>query len=54
MIKLRLSVHAIGLVLLVVPPAGSDDWPNWRGPYHDGISRETGLLTAWPFSSHAS
>ena len=29
---------------------GSDreDWPQWRGPRRDGISDETGLLTAWP------
>ena len=25
-----------------------DDWPQWRGPNRDGISRETGLLKAWP------
>jgi outer membrane protein assembly factor BamB len=24
------------------------EWPQWRGPYRDGISRETGLLTTWP------
>jgi outer membrane protein assembly factor BamB len=24
------------------------DWPQWRGPNRDGISSETGLLTAWP------
>ncbi|MCY3019411.1 MAG: PQQ-binding-like beta-propeller repeat protein [Planctomycetota bacterium] len=29
------------------PPAGFD-WPNWRGPTHDGISIETGWLTTWP------
>lgn len=23
-------------------------WPQWRGPRRDGISRETGLLAAWP------
>ena len=28
------------------PLAG--DWPQWRGPNRDGISRETGLLQAWP------
>lgn len=28
---------------------GADgDWPQWRGPRHDGISRETGLLASWP------
>ncbi len=24
------------------------DWPQWRGPQRDGISRETGLLKQWP------
>ena len=33
------------LALLLCAPtahAGSDDWPEWRGPHHDGVSRETG------------
>ncbi len=33
---------AVGLGL------SADDWPQWRGPERDGISRETGLLQAWP------
>lgn len=28
--------------------AVADDWPAWRGPNRDGISRETGLLKEWP------
>lgn len=24
------------------------DWPQWRGPNRDGISKETGLLKEWP------
>jgi outer membrane protein assembly factor BamB len=28
--------------------AGGGDWPQWRGPNRDGLSPETGLLTAWP------
>lgn len=24
------------------------DWPQWRGPYRDGYSAETGLLSVWP------
>ena len=28
--------------------ARADDWPRWRGPRLDGVSRETGLLNAWP------
>jgi outer membrane protein assembly factor BamB len=26
----------------------ADDWPCWRGPFRDGVSRETNLLTEWP------
>lgn len=29
------------------------DWPQWRGPNRDGISRETGLLASWPASGPA-
>jgi outer membrane protein assembly factor BamB len=28
--------------------AQNNDWPQWRGPSRDGISRETGLLDSWP------
>jgi outer membrane protein assembly factor BamB len=28
--------------------AEAADWPNWRGPNHNGISNETGWLTTWP------
>jgi outer membrane protein assembly factor BamB len=48
--------RAIGLVgaalaFLVAcpgPRVRAEDWPRWRGPRLDGISRETGLLTEWP------
>jgi outer membrane protein assembly factor BamB len=30
------------------PPAGFDDWPQWRGPRRDGLSTQTGLATQWP------
>jgi outer membrane protein assembly factor BamB len=26
----------------------ADDWPQFRGPNRDGVSKETGLLKAWP------
>jgi outer membrane protein assembly factor BamB len=26
------------------------EWPQWRGPNRDGLSRETGLLALWPES----
>src|SRR3954466_15255057 len=24
------------------------DWPQWRGPNRDGVSKEVGLLKKWP------
>ena len=30
------------------PVATAADWPQFRGPNRDGISRETGLLKQWP------
>jgi outer membrane protein assembly factor BamB len=29
-------------------PAAADDWPQWRGPQRNGVSKETGLLKEWP------
>ncbi|MCA9061909.1 MAG: PQQ-binding-like beta-propeller repeat protein [Planctomycetaceae bacterium] len=29
-------------------PYETGDWPQWRGPEANGISRETGLLKKWP------
>jgi hypothetical protein len=47
---------ALGLCLSLPPAAGQNekghvpagDWPHWRGPHFDGVSRETGLLKEWP------
>ena len=40
---------ALGAALSLGAAAGaSEDWPQWRGPRRDGVSRETGLLRAWP------
>jgi outer membrane protein assembly factor BamB len=36
------------LALTCTLTACADDWPQWRGPGRDGISRETGLLKEWP------
>lgn len=35
-------------ILSMVLDVFADDWPQWRGPQRDGISRETGLLGKWP------
>jgi len=34
--------------LLSLADCRGDDWPQWRGPRRDDVSRETGLLDKWP------
>ncbi len=39
------------LLSILLLPCGhgfADDWPQFRGPLRDGVSRETGLLKSWP------
>jgi outer membrane protein assembly factor BamB len=39
----------LSLVVLLSPAlALAADWPQWRGPERDGVSKETGLLKKWP------
>lgn len=35
-------------MLLVATSVRAADWPQWRGPNRDGLSKETGLLKEWP------
>jgi outer membrane protein assembly factor BamB len=49
----RRSPLSIGLLLLALGSAWAAgaraaDWPQFRGPNRDGISRETGILKSWP------
>lgn len=37
---------AAGVFLGVAVRAG--DWPNWRGPLHNGVSSETNWISQWP------
>lgn len=45
-------LHRFVLSCLTLPLAlalcMANDWPQWRGPDRDGISKETGLLQQWP------
>ncbi|MCP5115286.1 MAG: PQQ-binding-like beta-propeller repeat protein [bacterium] len=47
-----LRTWLIGLIILgvlsVSQPIQGADWPQFRGPGRDGISKETGLLRTWP------
>lgn len=48
-IRILTSVAILVMCLsteLVAQVAG--EWPQWRGPNRDGISKETGLLKQWP------
>jgi outer membrane protein assembly factor BamB len=31
--------------------SAADDWPDWRGPAHNGHSYETGLVESWDYDS---
>src|SRR5262245_53213537 len=48
------GIALIALVLLATAdPRGQSagfDWPQWRGPDRNGVSKETGLLKEWPRS----
>lgn len=38
------------LIVLSISTVFGADWPQWRGPERDGVSKETGLLGQWPES----
>jgi len=44
------GISGVGLIslLALTPCSYADDWPQWRGPDRDGISKETGWLANWP------
>ena len=42
------GVLLMGSLVMSVMSATAADWPQWRGPQRDGISRETALLETWP------
>ncbi len=37
----------LAVVLLTLTPCLAGDWAHWRGPEHNGISRDTGLPDTW-------
>ena len=46
---LLISLLLITIITVLLPARlQADDWPQWRGPQRNGISKETGLLKQWP------
>ena len=51
--SLCMKLVVIGAAMLFflhfdTPAQSGAEWPQWRGPNRDGISKETGLLKQWP------
>lgn len=49
----RMRILSLAIVVLFALTAqafaqSAPNWPQWRGPGRDGISKETGLLKQWP------
>jgi outer membrane protein assembly factor BamB len=44
----RIACLAAAALVLAAGHSVADDWPQWRGPNRDGLSKETGLLKEWP------
>ncbi|MEE3221042.1 MAG: hypothetical protein VX257_12285, partial [Planctomycetota bacterium] len=47
MLRPTLLVSATVLICVSLQTIWADDWPQWRGPQREGISRETGLVKEW-------
>jgi outer membrane protein assembly factor BamB len=45
--SLRFLSTVLALLVCALPRAAAENWPQWRGPSGDGISRETNLPAAW-------
>ena len=45
--RFALRLALVGLCLITAS-LQAGDWPNWRGPDRDDVSKETGLLKDWP------
>jgi outer membrane protein assembly factor BamB len=37
----------LGCLLLFLPAADAENWPQWRGPHNDGVSNEKNLPNEW-------
>ena len=46
--QLAAGCTSLVMVFALLQNSAAEDWPNWGGRWHDGISREVGLKNAWP------
>lgn len=46
----RRNTMFVAVLSVTALPCPAGDWPHWRGPNYDGISRETELINSWPES----
>ncbi len=44
----RACLSFVAATLFLSSSVVAEDWPQWRGPNRDGLSKETGLLKEWP------
>ena len=52
MLRRLIGLSLVGTLTLVAPATNGADWPAWRGPTQDGITRETGLPESWSASQN--
>src|SRR5438128_8206260 len=46
--KRRIGLLGVACLGVLAPAVAAADWPQFRGPQRDGVSRETGLRKEWP------
>ncbi|MCP4825802.1 MAG: polyvinylalcohol dehydrogenase, partial [Shimia sp.] len=47
---MKKTLITAALVVATVSLGQAADWPNWRGPDHNGISQETDWFEKWDSS----
>ena len=46
--KMRTLLTVVVCLVALTLPVSAADWPGWRGPDRNDVSKETGLLKSWP------
>src|SRR5437879_2406178 len=44
---MRFLLTALGASCVLTAAVNADNWPAWRGPQRNGVSKETGLPAEW-------